>query len=88
MAALGLLLLLLAAVGAANAAAPGGRMSIISYNEEHAARGLERTEPEVRAMYDLWLAEHGRAYNALGEGERDRRFLVFWDNLQIGRAHV
>jgi hypothetical protein len=86
MAALGLLLLLLlAVVGAANAAAPGGRMSIISYNEEHAARGLERTEPEARTLYELWLAEHGRAYNALGE--RDRRFRVFWDNLRFVDAH-
>lgn len=94
MAALGrglplLLLLLLAVSGAANAAAAPGGMSIITYNEEHGARGLERTEPEVRAMYDLWLAEHGRAYNALGEGEgeRDRRFLVFWDNLRFVDAH-
>nr|ACG38442.1 cysteine protease 1 precursor [Zea mays] len=83
MAALGLLLL--AVVGATNAAAPGGRMSIISYNEEHAARGLERTEPEARTLYELWLAEHGRAYNALGE--RDRRFRVFWDNLRFVDAH-
>ncbi|AQK47112.1 hypothetical protein Zm00014a_017330 [Zea mays] len=84
-----LLLLLLAVSGAANAAAAPGGMSIITYNEEHGARGLERTEPEVRAMYDLWLAEHGRAYNALGEGEgeRDRRFLVFWDNLRFVDAH-
>ena len=94
MAALGrglplLLLLLLAVAGAANAAAAPGGMSIITYNEEHGARGLERTEPEVRAMYDLWLAEHGRAYNALGEGEGegDRRFLVFWDNLRFVDAH-
>ncbi|AQK47111.1 putative cysteine protease RD21B [Zea mays] len=48
-----LLLLLLAVSGAANAAAAPGGMSIITYNEEHGARGLERTEPEVRAMYDL-----------------------------------
>ena len=73
--------LLLLAVAAS--AAPD--MSIISYNEEHGARGLERTEAEVRAMYDLWLAEHGRAYNALGE--HDRRFRVFWDNLRFVDAH-
>ncbi|CAO1943638.1 unnamed protein product [Urochloa humidicola] len=60
-------------------------MSIISYNEEHGARGLERTEAEARAMYELWLAEHGRAYNALGE--HDRRFRVFWDNLRFVDAH-
>jgi len=68
---------------AAASAAPD--MSIISYNEEHGARGLERTEAEARAMYDLWLAEHGRAYNALGE--HDRRFRVFWDNLRFVDAH-
>ena len=73
--------LLLLAVAAS--AAPD--MSIISYNEEHGARGLERTEAEARAMYDLWLAEHGRAYNALGE--HDRRFRVFWDNLRFVDAH-
>jgi hypothetical protein len=62
-------------------------MSIISYNEEHGARGLEpRTEEEARAVYDLWLAEHGRAYdNALGE--HDRRFRAFWDNLRFVDAH-
>jgi len=84
----GLLPLLLAAlvlaVACAASAAPGG-MSIISYNEEHGAPGLERTEAEVRALYELWLAEHGRAYNALGE--HDRRFRVFWDNLRFVDAH-
>ncbi|KAK3143411.1 hypothetical protein QOZ80_4AG0299980 [Eleusine coracana subsp. coracana] len=60
-------------------------MSIISYNEEHGARGIERTEAEARAMYELWLAQHGRAYNALGE--YDRRFRVFWDNLKFVDAH-
>lgn len=60
-------------------------MSIISYNEEHGARGIERTEEEARAMYELWLAQNGRAYNALGE--YDRRFRVFWDNLRFVDAH-
>ncbi|GJN26086.1 hypothetical protein PR202_gb13989 [Eleusine coracana subsp. coracana] len=60
-------------------------MSIISYNEEHGARGIERTEAEARAMYELWLAQHGRAYNALGE--YDRRFRVFWDNLKFVDEH-
>ncbi|KAL6844394.1 hypothetical protein ACP4OV_026067 [Aristida adscensionis] len=62
-------------------------MSIIRYNEEHGARGLERTEAEARAMYELWLAEHGgggAAGNALGD---DRRFRVFWDNLRFVDAH-
>nr|AEV41024.1 putative oryzain beta chain precursor [Oryza minuta] len=74
--------LLLLLVGAASAAPD---MSIISYNAEHGARGLERTEAEARAAYDLWLAENGRSYNALGE--RERRFRVFWDNLKFVDAH-
>ncbi|KAL6651833.1 hypothetical protein ACP70R_010758 [Stipagrostis hirtigluma subsp. patula] len=82
-AAAAFLLLLAALLAGAASAAPD--MSIIQYNEEHGARGLERTESEVRAMYELWLAEHGRAYNALGE--HDRRFRVFWDNLRFVDAH-
>uniref|UniRef100_A0A453KCV0 Granulins domain-containing protein n=1 Tax=Aegilops tauschii subsp. strangulata TaxID=200361 RepID=A0A453KCV0_AEGTS len=71
--------LLFAIASTAAAAAPD--MSIISYNSAHAVRGLERTEAEVRAMYDHWLARHGRSYNALGE--YDRRFRAFWDNLRL-----
>ncbi|KAL6651597.1 hypothetical protein ACP70R_010522 [Stipagrostis hirtigluma subsp. patula] len=44
-----------------------------------------KTEAEARAMYDLWLARHGRASNALGEYER--RFRAFWDNLRFVHAH-
>jgi hypothetical protein len=82
------LLLLLASVAAPASAAPD--MSIISYNEEHGARGLERAEAEVRAMYDLWLAEHGRGASSSHDnalGERERRFRVFWDNLRFVDAH-
>ncbi|KAK1665703.1 hypothetical protein QYE76_053862 [Lolium multiflorum] len=68
---------------AAAAAAPD--MSIISYNSAHGVRGLQRTEAEVRAMYDHWLARHRRSYNALGEFER--RFRAFWANLKIVDAH-
>ncbi|CAD5173193.1 unnamed protein product [Musa acuminata subsp. malaccensis] len=60
-------------------------MSIISYDEEHGARGLERSEEEVRRMYDAWVAEHGRVHNALGE--REQRFEVFKDNLRFIDAH-
>ncbi|XP_051212909.1 cysteine protease 1-like [Lolium perenne] len=45
-----------------------------------------RTEAEAREMYDLWLARHGRLYNALG-GEYDRRFRAFRDNLDFVDAH-
>uniref|UniRef100_A0A0D3G1H2 Oryzain beta chain n=3 Tax=Oryza TaxID=4527 RepID=A0A0D3G1H2_9ORYZ len=78
--------LLLLIVGAATAAPD---MSIISYNAEHGARGLEEgpTEAEARAAYDLWLAENGGGSpNALG-GEHERRFHVFWDNLKFVDAH-
>ncbi|KAL6902183.1 hypothetical protein ACP4OV_005059 [Aristida adscensionis] len=47
--------------------------------------GGARTEAEARAMYDLWLARHGRAHSALGE--YDRRFRAFWDNLRFVAAH-
>ena len=50
-----------------------------------AARGMARTEAQARAAYDLWLARHGKAYNALGE--RERRFRAFWDNLRFVDAH-
>ncbi|WOK98259.1 hypothetical protein Cni_G06969 [Canna indica] len=74
-------LLFLSALAAASAA----DMSIISYNEEHGIKGVERTEAEMQNMYEAWLAEHGRAYNALGE--KDRRFEVFKDNLRFIDAH-
>ena len=77
--------LLFAVASSAAAAAAVPDMSIISYNSAHGVRGLERTEAEVRAMYDHWLARHGRSYNALGE--YDRRLRVFWDNLKIVDAH-
>ncbi|KAK8456538.1 hypothetical protein SEVIR_3G034000v4 [Setaria viridis] len=51
-----------------------------------AGRGMARTEAQARAAYDLWLARHGKAYNALG-GEYDRRFQAFWDNLRFVDAH-
>jgi hypothetical protein len=52
-------------------------MSIVSYGE--------RSEEEVRRMYAEWMAQHGRTYNALGEGER--RFQVFRDNLRYIDEH-
>ncbi|KAL6844161.1 hypothetical protein ACP4OV_025834 [Aristida adscensionis] len=49
--------------------------------------GGARTEAEARAMYELWLARHGRARGALAGGEHDRRFRAFWDNLRFVDAH-
>ena len=47
-----------------------------------AVGGMARTEAQVRAMYDQWMARHGKAAsNALGE--HDRRFRAFWDNLRF-----
>ncbi|KAM3391132.1 hypothetical protein ACQJBY_012660 [Aegilops geniculata] len=87
-AAAGLALLLLAVV-AAVASAASADMSIIAYNAEHGARGLERTEAEARAVYDLWLAEHGggSSPSANSIAERERRFRAFWDNLNFVDAH-
>uniref|UniRef100_A0ACD5TL50 Uncharacterized protein n=1 Tax=Avena sativa TaxID=4498 RepID=A0ACD5TL50_AVESA len=69
----------------ASAAAAVPDMSIISHNSAHGVRGLERTEAQVRAMYDRWLARHGRSHNAVGE--HDRRLRAFWNNLKIVDAH-
>ncbi|KAF7012150.1 hypothetical protein CFC21_026372 [Triticum aestivum] len=53
---------------------------------DHGARGLtRRTEADVRAMFDAWLARHGRSYNALAEYVR--RFRAFRDNLDFVEAH-
>jgi hypothetical protein len=74
------------AIASSAAAATIPDMSIIKHNSVHGVRGLERTEAEVRAIYDQWLARHGRrSYNALGEFER--RFRAFWHNLKIVDAH-
>ncbi|XP_025822307.1 cysteine protease 1-like [Panicum hallii] len=50
---------------------------------------MARTEAQARAMYDLWLVRHGKAYtNAIGgDVEHDRRFRAFWDNLRFVDAH-
>ncbi|CAL5070668.1 unnamed protein product [Urochloa decumbens] len=51
-----------------------------------AARGMARTEAQARAAYELWLARHGKARNALG-GDHEHRFRAFWDNLRFVDAH-
>ncbi|KAJ1277889.1 hypothetical protein BS78_04G037200 [Paspalum vaginatum] len=81
--ALAILLLLLClappAAAAEVVAAPGTSSSSV---------GAARTEAEARAMYDLWLARHGRAHGAPGDGgEYERRFRTFWDNLRFVDAH-
>ncbi|KAM1022196.1 hypothetical protein FF1_043114 [Malus domestica] len=58
-------------------------MSIISYDNslgDGKSTGSWRTDDEVMSIYEGWLAEHGKAYNALGE--KERRFQIFKDNLR------
>ncbi|KAG5573461.1 hypothetical protein H5410_063227 [Solanum commersonii] len=39
-----------------------------------------RTDDEVEALYESWLIEHEKLYNALGE--KDNSFQIFKDNLK------
>ncbi|CAL5014244.1 unnamed protein product [Urochloa decumbens] len=73
--AVALAFLVLFASPAAAAASPGS-----------ATRGMARTEAQARAAYELWLARHGKARNALG-GDHEHRFRAFWDNLRFVDAH-
>ncbi|XP_011000919.1 PREDICTED: cysteine proteinase RD21a-like [Populus euphratica] len=59
-------------------------MSIIDYNLKH-GQVPERTEAETLRLYEMWLVEHGKAYNALGE--KERRFEIFKDNLKFVDQH-
>lgn len=60
-------------------------MSIIAYDGSHSDESSWRTDEEVMTMYEAWLAEHGKVYNALGE--KDGRFQIFKDNLRYIDAH-
>jgi hypothetical protein len=60
-------------------------MSIIAYDDNHADKSTWRTDDEVMAMYESWLVEHGKVYNALGE--KDKRFQIFKDNLRYIDDH-
>lgn len=42
-------------------------------------------EHHLMALYESWLAKHGKAYNAIGE--RERRFEIFKDNLRFIDEH-
>ncbi|KAJ4730456.1 Cysteine proteinase [Rhynchospora pubera] len=52
-------------------------MSILSYGE--------RSEEEVKRMYQAWKAQHAKLHNALGE--EDKRFEIFKDNLKYIDEH-
>lgn len=60
-------------------------MSIISYDQDHGTKSSWRTDDEVMAIYEEWLATHGKAYNALGE--KEKRFVIFKDNLRFIDDH-
>ncbi|KAK8954793.1 Oryzain alpha chain [Platanthera zijinensis] len=82
---LALLLLLAGTTSPAEVVGYGTDMSIISYGERHGVRGLERSEAEVREIYEGWMTRHDRNYNSLNE--KDRRFEVFRDNLRYIDEH-
>ena len=57
----------------------------VSAAREMSAAGPTRTDDEVAAMYEAWLVEHGKVYNAIGE--KERRFEIFKDNLRFIDEH-
>ena len=61
-------------------------MSIIAYDNNHASSSDSwRSDDEVMSLYERWLAEHGKAYNGLGE--KEKRFQIFKDNLRFIDEH-
>ncbi|KAL6216629.1 PREDICTED: cysteine proteinase RD21a [Fragaria vesca subsp. vesca] len=61
-------------------------MSIIAYDNNHASSSDSgRSDDEVMSLYERWLAEHGKAYNGLGE--KEKRFQIFKDNLKFIDEH-
>nr|GMC57687.1 cysteine proteinase COT44-like [Ipomoea batatas] len=56
-------------------------MSILEYNKHV----TWRSDEEVKGVHQQWLAEHGKAYN--GVGEMDKRFQIFKDNLKFIDEH-
>lgn len=78
-------LLLLSTAILSAAAGDDSDMSIITYNNDHNFKGIERSEAELRLLYDQWLSKHNKQYNALGE--KDRRFEIFKDNLRYIDEH-
>ncbi|XP_004238129.1 low-temperature-induced cysteine proteinase-like [Solanum lycopersicum] len=83
--ALTISILVMVVSSAAVTSAAAEDMSIISYNEKHHTIGAGRTDDEVMSMYESWLVEHKKVYNALGE--KDKRFQIFKDNLKYIDEH-
>ncbi|KAL6587656.1 hypothetical protein OROMI_000635 [Orobanche minor] len=45
----------------------------------------QRSDEQIKNLYEKWLVRHGRAYNEIGE--KDTRFGVFKDNLKFIDEH-
>ncbi|XP_021714574.1 low-temperature-induced cysteine proteinase-like [Chenopodium quinoa] len=62
-------------------------MSIISYDQSHnlLPSSSERSDDEVMNIYESWLVQHHKNYNALGE--KEKRFKIFKDNLKLIDQH-
>ncbi|PIA27153.1 hypothetical protein AQUCO_08300089v1 [Aquilegia coerulea] len=65
-------------------------MSIINYNNNnknnnHIDYKSLRTDEEVMGIYESWLVNNGKNYNALGE--KEKRFEIFKDNLRFIDEH-
>lgn len=60
-------------------------MSIVAYDRNHGDKSSWRTDSDVMAIYEAWLAKNGKAYNALGE--KEKRFEIFKDNLRFIDEH-
>ncbi|XP_059623930.1 cysteine proteinase mucunain-like [Cornus florida] len=58
---------------------------IIQHHDNIIENSSGRSEGEVMAMYEWWLAKHGKVYNGLGE--HDKRFEIFKDNLRFIDEH-
>nr|GLL18262.1 low-temperature-induced cysteine proteinase-like [Ipomoea trifida] len=63
-----------------SAAVAAEDMSIITYDEQHPANGLVRSEDEVKEMFESWRVKHGKSYNAVDE--KEKRFKIFKDSLK------
>ncbi|KAB1220320.1 Cysteine proteinase RD21a [Morella rubra] len=60
-------------------------MSIVAYDRNHGDKSSWRTDSDVMAIYEAWLAKNGKGYNALGE--KEKRFEIFKDNLRFIDEH-
>ncbi|KAJ8766873.1 hypothetical protein K2173_009217 [Erythroxylum novogranatense] len=59
-------------------------MSIINYDISH-GQFPDRSEAQVRRMYEMWLVKHPKNSNDLGE--KEKRFEIFKDNLRFIDEH-